>query len=164
MPDVNGIAIGAIDLKHSTVSLGKDVRPNISNQEPHVIQIKSALKASAVDWSSIDPSIPGALFERGLDPGKRSQPGAHSMGRNKIMRIVDPVIVRPLPAEWKTAKARIAGSLERTCPAKSQDTAARHTGPGRPAQGVSRRNRATTCGGHPGVRPRGNGFLTRPTD
>ena len=57
--------------------------------------IETALKAAALDWSEIDPSILGTLFERGLDPDKRSQLGAHYTDRDKIMRIVDPVIVRP---------------------------------------------------------------------
>ncbi|MDE0150378.1 MAG: class I SAM-dependent DNA methyltransferase [Rhodospirillaceae bacterium] len=75
--------------------------------------IETALKAAALDWSEIDPSILGTLFERGLDPDKRSQLGAHYTDRDKIMRIVDPVIVRPLLAEWETAKAEIAVMVER---------------------------------------------------
>ena len=42
------------------------------------------------------PSILGTLFERGLDPGKRAQLGAHYTDRDKIMLIVEPVIIRPL--------------------------------------------------------------------
>ncbi len=75
--------------------------------------IETALKAAALDWSEIDPSILGTLFERGLDPDKRSQLGAHYTDRDKIMRIVDPVIVRPLLAEWETAKAGIAATVDR---------------------------------------------------
>ena len=75
--------------------------------------IETALKAAALDWSEIDPSILGTLFERGLDPDKRSQLGAHYTDRDKIMRIVEPVIVRPLLAEWETAKAGIAATVER---------------------------------------------------
>ncbi len=75
--------------------------------------IETALKAAALDWSEIDPSILGTLFERGLDPDKRSQLGAHYTDRDKIMRIVDPVIVRPLLAEWEAAKAGIAAMVER---------------------------------------------------
>ena len=75
--------------------------------------IETALKAAALDWSEIDPSILGTLFERGLDPDKRSQLGAHYTDRDKIMRIVDPVIVRPLLAEWEAAKAAIATAVER---------------------------------------------------
>ena len=33
--------------------------------------------AARLDWSQIEPSIFGTLFERGLDPDKRSQFGAH---------------------------------------------------------------------------------------
>jgi len=39
--------------------------------------IALTLGAAALDWAEIDPSILGTLFERGLDPGKRSQLGAH---------------------------------------------------------------------------------------
>ena len=75
--------------------------------------IETALRAATLDWSEIDPSIFGTLFERGLDPGKRSQLGAHYTDREKIMRIVDPVIVRPLLEEWEEAKTRIADKLKR---------------------------------------------------
>ncbi len=82
--------------------------------------IDTALKAAALDWSEIDPSILGTLFERGLDPDKRSQLGAHYTDRDKIMRIVEPVAVRPLLAEWAAAKAEIAARLERAVAAKSK--------------------------------------------
>ena len=89
-------------------------------------QIDMTLKASKLDWSNIDPSILGTLFERGLDPDKRSQLGAHYTDREKIMRIIDPVIVRPLLAEWMTVKADIANRLERATAAKSKTTVTRH--------------------------------------
>ena len=65
------------------------------------------IRAAHLDWSDIDPSILGTLFERGLDPAKRSQLGAHYTDRDKIMQIVNPVIVEPLLAEWAEARARI---------------------------------------------------------
>ena len=89
-------------------------------------QIEMTLEASKLDWSNIDPSILGTLFERGLDPGKRSQLGAHYTDRNKIMRIIDPVIVRPWLAEWTSEKARIASRLGRASTAKSKSAATRH--------------------------------------
>ena len=61
-----------------------------------------------LDWAEIDPSIFGTLFERGLDPDKRSQLGAHYTDREKIELIIQPVIVRPLLAEWEAVKAKIA--------------------------------------------------------
>ena len=87
--------------------------------------IETALRAAALDWSEIDPSILGTLFERGLDPDKRSQLGAHYTDRDKIMRIIEPVIVRPLLAEWETAKAGIAGMVERADAAGSSSAQTR---------------------------------------
>ncbi len=64
-------------------------------------------EAAARDWAEIDPSIFGTLFERGLDPDKRSQLGAHYTDRDKIMLIVEPVIIRPWLAEWAATRAEI---------------------------------------------------------
>ena len=83
-------------------------------------EIETALAAAALDWSEIDPSILGTLFERGLDPDKRSQLGAHYTDRDKIMRIVEPVVVRPLLAEWEAVKAGIAADLGRAEAARSR--------------------------------------------
>ena len=70
------------------------------------------LRAARLDWSDIDPSILGTLFERGLDPDKRSQLGAHYTDRDKIMLLIEPVIIRPLQAEWDGVKAQIAQQME----------------------------------------------------
>ncbi len=69
-------------------------------------------RAAYLDWSDIDPSIMGTLFERGLDPDKRSQLGAHYTDRDKIMQIVGPVIVQPLRAEWAAVHAQIEGAKD----------------------------------------------------
>ncbi len=82
-------------------------------------EIETVLAAAALDWSEIDPSILGTLFERGLDPDKRAQLGAHYTDRDKIMLIVEPVIIRPWLAEWETQKAEIVSSLEKETTAKS---------------------------------------------
>jgi type II restriction/modification system DNA methylase subunit YeeA len=74
--------------------------------------IADLLEAAKLDWSDIDPSILGTLFERGLDPDKRSQLGAHYTDREKIMMIVNPVIVEPLKAEWAVVKAKITDLLD----------------------------------------------------
>jgi type II restriction/modification system DNA methylase subunit YeeA len=81
--------------------------------------IKEALAASRLDWSEIDPSIFGTLFERGLDPDKRSQLGAHYTDRDKIMLIVEPVVVRPLLAEWEREKEGVQALLTKADGAKS---------------------------------------------
>ena len=71
------------------------------------------LRATSLDWSDIDPSIFGTLFERGLDPNKRSQVGAHYTDSDKIMQIVGPVIVDPLLAEWAEVKKQIKDELNK---------------------------------------------------
>src|SRR5690606_21183737 len=76
-------------------------------------EVKIVRKAAGQYWGDVDPSILGTLFERGLDPDKRSQLGAHYTDREKIMMIIDPVIVEPLSAEWDTAKAEIAALMDR---------------------------------------------------
>jgi type II restriction/modification system DNA methylase subunit YeeA len=69
-------------------------------------------RAAHLNWSDIDPSIMGTLFERGLDPDKRSQLGAHYTDRDKIMMIVTPVIVEPLLAEWAAVLGQIRALVE----------------------------------------------------
>jgi len=74
--------------------------------------IENLLTAAKLFWDEIDASILGTLFERGLDPDKRSQLGAHYTDRDKIMMIVRAVVIEPLEREWANAKARIASLIE----------------------------------------------------
>lgn len=74
------------------------------------------IAADSLDWSLIDPTIFGTLFERFLDPKKRAQIGAHYTDADKIGRIIDPVILRPLRAEWEVVKGKIAAFLDGTHP------------------------------------------------
>ena len=52
------------------------------------------------DWSDVEPSIFGTLFERTLDPAKRSQIGAHYTSRADIETLLEPVMMVPLRREW----------------------------------------------------------------
>lgn len=81
-------------------------------------EIKIVHHAASRYWGDIDPSILGTLFERGLDPDKRSQLGAHYTDRDKIMMIINPVIVEPLTAEWEAAMTQIASLMEKTATSK----------------------------------------------
>lgn len=65
-------------------------------------------RVSNLNWSEIDTSIFGTLFERGLDPDKRSQLGVHYTDRGKIQQIIEPVITRPLLAEWAEVRDALA--------------------------------------------------------
>ena len=80
-------------------------------------------RAAALDWAEVDPSILGTLFERGLDPDKRSQLGAHYTDRAKIELLIDPVIRRPLQDEWDAARAGIKAALGKAAAAKAPASA-----------------------------------------
>ncbi|HCF99516.1 MAG TPA: class I SAM-dependent DNA methyltransferase [Chloroflexi bacterium] len=62
--------------------------------------LDSLQRASALDWSSVEPAIFGTLFERSLDPAKRAQLGAHYTSREDIELIVEPVLMAPLRRRW----------------------------------------------------------------
>ena len=63
-------------------------------------EINDVYTAAKLDWSAVDPSIFGTLFERGMDPAKRSQLGAHYTSREDIETLVEPVVVQPLRRKW----------------------------------------------------------------
>src|SRR5206468_2987663 len=46
-------------------------------------------EVTGLDWSAIDASIFGTLFERALDPDKRSQLGAHYTSREDIETLIE---------------------------------------------------------------------------
>ena len=69
-------------------------------------------KAAALDWSNVEPSIFGTLFERSLDPDKRSQLGAHYTSAEDILLIVEPVVMAPLRARWQQVKAEATALAE----------------------------------------------------
>jgi len=87
--------------------------------------IKEALAASRLDWSAIEPSIFGTLFERGLDPSRRSQLGAHYTDPRSIMRIVTPVVIAPLKTEWEKVKGEVGGLLEKSRKARNRQASLR---------------------------------------
>ncbi|MEO1206470.1 MAG: DNA methyltransferase, partial [Pseudomonadota bacterium] len=74
--------------------------------------IRIAVDAARQNWAEINPSIMGTLFERGLDPSKRSQLGAHYTDAEKIMMIVKLAIIDPLLKEWEQSCTQIAKLAE----------------------------------------------------
>jgi len=79
--------------------------------------------AAALDWSQVEPAIFGTLFERSLDPGKRSQLGAHYTSREDILLIVEPVVMEPLQRRWAVVKAEATALAESAKAAKKGDYA-----------------------------------------
>ena len=69
------------------------------------VEIKLVQKVSRLDWSQVEPAIFGTLFERGLDPSKRSQLGAHYTDREAILRLVEPVLMAPFGAILKRRRS-----------------------------------------------------------
>jgi len=65
-------------------------------------------RVSRLDWSQVEPAIFGTLFERGLDPSKRTQLGAHYTDRAAIMRLIGPVLLTPLRRDLEATQAQIA--------------------------------------------------------
>lgn len=61
-------------------------------------------EVQGIDWSKVNPTIFGTLFENALDPRKRGQLGAHYTGEADIRVILDPVIMEPLIAEWEIVR------------------------------------------------------------
>jgi hypothetical protein len=75
-------------------------------------EVSRIVSAVSMDWSAVDPTIFGTLFERGLDPAKRSQLGAHFTGREDILLLVNAVIMDPLRKEWAETRETVSCLLE----------------------------------------------------
>ncbi len=76
--------------------------------------------AAVLDWSQVEPAIFGTLFERSLDPGKRSQLGQHYTSREDILLIVEPVVIEPLQRRWAEVKAEATALAEAAKAAKGR--------------------------------------------
>ncbi|MGE3802360.1 MAG: class I SAM-dependent DNA methyltransferase [Candidatus Kapaibacterium sp.] len=79
-------------------------------------------KVSLMDWGQIEPSIFGTLFERSLDPAKRSQLGAHYTSKEDILLIVEPVLMRPLRRRWEEVQKEAEGLVRQLEEADSKRT------------------------------------------
>jgi hypothetical protein len=83
-----------------------DVPENMPGDVIHALR-----KASEQNWSAIDPSIFGTLFERIIDESKRAQLGAHYTSKNDILLVVEPVLMQPLRTKWQVVKYQVNNSL-----------------------------------------------------
>jgi hypothetical protein len=79
-----------------------------------IMEVTELRNAAALNWSAIDVSIFGTLFERGLDPAKRSQLGAHYTDPATILRIIEPVLMRPLLQKWDAIAQEIATHMSKS--------------------------------------------------
>lgn len=70
-------------------------------------ELRTLMAACNLKWDQIEPSIFGTLFERGLDPSKRAQLGAHYTDPVTIMKLIRPVLVEPWLVAWEEEKAAL---------------------------------------------------------
>ncbi len=68
-----------------------------------------------LDWSGIDPSIFGTLFERVIDKNKRAQLGAHYTSKDDILLVVNPVLMQSLRDEWIEIRRQVHQLIDQNC-------------------------------------------------
>ena len=64
------------------------------------------LDACRFDWSNISPAIFGALFQSVMDPAERRAQGAHYTTEKNILKVIEPLFMDDLRAEFGRLKAR----------------------------------------------------------
>ena len=71
------------------------------------------LDASVFDWGSVSPAIFGALFESVIDKVTRRRQGAHYTPEEAIQKVIGPLFLDDLYAEFEGLKARKDGGRAR---------------------------------------------------
>ena len=64
------------------------------------------LDASRFDWSNISPAIFGALFQSVMDSAERRAQGAHYTTEKNILKVIEPLFMDDLRAEFARLKSR----------------------------------------------------------
>lgn len=62
------------------------------------------LNCSALDWGSISPAIFGSMFQGVMDRDKRRNLGAHYTSERNILKLISPLFLDELKAEFEKAK------------------------------------------------------------
>ena len=66
----------------------------------------SLLDACRFDWSNISPAIFGALFQSVMEPAERRAQGAHYTTEKNILKVIEPLFMDDLRAEFGRLKSR----------------------------------------------------------
>jgi hypothetical protein len=64
------------------------------------------LDACEFDWSAISPAIFGSLFQSVMEPAQRRAQGAHYTTEKNIVKVIEPLLLDELRAEFRRVKAR----------------------------------------------------------
>ena len=67
---------------------------------------RALLDACHFDWSNISPAIFGALFQSIMDPKERRAMGAHYTTEKNILKVIEPLFMDDLRAEFARLKSR----------------------------------------------------------
>lgn len=62
------------------------------------------LNCSALDWGTISPAIFGSMFQGVMDSNKRRNLGAHYTSERNILKLISPLFLDELKAEFEKAK------------------------------------------------------------
>lgn len=103
----DGGFFGAEEIRHFNGDLFADAE--VVPLQPNEIAMLDVV--AALDWDQVEPAVFGTLFERSLDPDKRSQIGAHYTSREDIETLVEPVVMQPLRREWEEVRTTILNLL-----------------------------------------------------
>ena len=71
------------------------------------------LAACDFNWDAISPAIFGALFQGVMTPGERRAKGAHYTTEKNILKVIEPLFLDDLHAEFSRLKARRGSARER---------------------------------------------------
>ena len=64
------------------------------------------LNACRFDWSNISPAIFGALFQSVMEPAERRAKGAHYTTEKNILKVIEPLFMDDLRAEFERLRSR----------------------------------------------------------
>ena len=67
---------------------------------------EALLDVCRFDWSNISPAIFGALFQSVMEPAQRRAQGAHYTTEKNILKVIEPLFMDDLRAEFKRLKSR----------------------------------------------------------
>ena len=64
------------------------------------------IDACQFDWSAVSPAIFGALFQSVMEPAERRSQGAHYTTEKNILKVIEPLFLDDLRAEFKRLRER----------------------------------------------------------
>ena len=70
---------------------------------------QALLEASRFDWTAISPAIFGALFQAVMEPADRRAQGAHYTTEKNILKVIEPLFLDDLRAEFQKLQKRRDG-------------------------------------------------------